>query len=71
VAHEIGHNLGMDHDFNDDPKNPRLDSKKNPCSGVGGIMDYYGQASRWSTCSVEDFTSYVNSMPKFCLDTVA
>ena len=70
MAHEIGHNLGMSHDFNNDPKNPRFDSKKNPCSGVGGIMDYFNEKSRWSPCSVEDFNAYVNSLEKFCLEPI-
>ena len=71
MAHEIGHNLGMDHDFVEDPSDPRFDSKKNPCSKVGGIMDYFGEAKRWSPCSVEDFTSYVNSENPFCLEVIA
>jgi len=71
VAHELGHNLGMGHDFNNDPNDPKKDSKNNNCSGIDGIMDYYGKSTRWSTCSVEEFTEYVNSMPNFCLDTVA
>jgi len=59
--------MGMDHDFVDDPKNMRTDSKGNPCSGVGGIMDYNGQPDKWSTCSVEDVTKYINSVTPFCL----
>ena len=71
MAHEIGHNLGMEHDFNDDyPEEHRLDSKKRPCSGVGGVMDYYNEKTCWSTCSVEDFKAYVNSMEKFCLEPI-
>ena len=61
----------MDHDFIGTPENPRFDSKKNPCSKIGGIMDYHGIAKLWSTCSVEDFTSYVNSVNPFCLEVIA
>lgn len=67
MAHELGHNMGMDHDFIDDPENKRTDSKGNPCSGVGGVMDYYGQVDKWSTCSVEDITKYIASQSPFCL----
>jgi len=61
----------MLHDFNDDPKNPRFDSLKNPCSGVGGIMDYFNEKTRWSTCSAEDLSNYIGSMEKFCLEVIA
>jgi len=66
-AHELGHNLGMSHDFLNDPNNKRTDSKGNACSGVGGVMDYYGDVNKWSTCSVEDITNYINSVSPFCL----
>ena len=70
IAHEIGHNLGMSHDFLGDPEKPRVDSKNVSCSGVNGIMDYAGNSTQWSTCSVEDLTAYVAANQPFCLKTV-
>ena len=75
VVHEFGHLLGMQHDFHKDQfdnRNPRFDSKNNPCTGIGGYMDYYGEETRFSTCSVEDFTKYYNNVIQdkggcFCL----
>lgn len=69
-AHELGHNMGMSHDFVNDPNNKRTDSKGNACSGIGGMMDYYGNVDKWSTCSVEDMTNYINSLSPFCLPTL-
>ncbi len=63
LAHEIGHNLGMNHDFvGSDVDSVRTDSKGNLCTKVGGVMDYYGAVTLWSTCSVEDFLNYYNSL---------
>jgi len=45
-AHELGHNLGMQHDFNGSPGNPRYDSQGNSCTNIGGVMDYYQTVSR-------------------------
>jgi len=55
LAHEVGHNLGMLHDFDGSPGNPRYDSQGRTCTNIGGVMDYYGEVFQWSTCSVEDF----------------
>jgi len=62
--------MGMDHDFGDDPKIKRTDSKGNTCSGVDGIMDYVGKYNQWSTCSFEDITKYINSVTPFCLPSL-
>jgi hypothetical protein len=41
MAHEVGHNTGMNHDFNGSPGNNRYDSYGRSCTNLGGVMDYY------------------------------
>ena len=60
VAHEIGHNLGMLHDFNGGNTNSQRYEGGQLCTNVGGIMDYRSNPYRWSACSVGDFTRYYN-----------
>merc|ERR1719495_1479153 len=71
VSHEIGHNLGMQHDFTD----PNIgsdrfcgtDPSKN-CVNTQGIMDYNQVArSTWSCCSNSDFLRYYQQNQPFCL----
>jgi hypothetical protein len=77
LAHELGHNLNFDHDFYDDdktkPQQPRFDSKKRPCTGIGSIMDYakggQGDKRQWSTCSVEDMQEMIDEFPT-CLKVI-
>ena len=65
MAHELGHNLGMNHDFIDPYTNPKtifLDSAGNSCTNNGGVMDYFVAVNKWTTCSVERFTQHYNNV---------
>ena len=64
IAHEIGHNLGMKHDFKGS-KYKVLDGKQ--CKGY---MDYNDSTNYWSHCSVRDFKSYINRQSHFCLESL-
>ena len=60
MAHEIGHNLGMDHDFS-------TKHKAAGCDGTG-IMSYNNPPNKWSTCSKADFTAqYKANQANWCL----
>ena len=65
MCHELGHNLGMFHDFLDPYTNPkvnRIDSKGVVCTNKYGVMDYYNPVQIWTTCSVEAFTNTYNNI---------
>jgi len=72
VSHEIGHNLGMQHDFNDDEgvdsnRFCETDTSYN-CKNQGGIMDYFQPTTTtWTCCSNSDFLNYYESRQPFCL----
>jgi len=62
LAHEIGHNLGMEHDFDQ-----THGGNGGPCNGQG-IMSYGEPPLQWSECSVKDFTAhYTNYRHNWCL----
>jgi len=66
VAHEIGHNLGMAHDF--------TDKHKALCNGKG-IMSYGTPPKAWSACSKSDFTNHYRTTIKdtkaWCMEPAA
>jgi len=61
-AHELGHSLGMPHDFLKSENDPRLDESGNSCLGVNGIMSYKGVRTSWSTCSKEAIRGYFEQL---------
>ena len=72
IAHEMGHNMGMDHDCINGNCAYWKSSYVGPrqLDGVDcfGYMDYKDDTNYWSPCSVSDFSSYINRQSNFCLE---
>ena len=62
LSHEIGHNLGMYHDFSTTHGGTGFsENSTNSCNNQG-IMSYNEKRDKWSSCSVKDFKGHYNYM---------
>ena len=79
MAHELGHTLGLHHDFRikysfaDGFSTSRRSFYGHPCTGIGGVMGYDRKSKyTWTKCSEEDFRIYHHRImaekPSFCLN---
>ncbi|XP_022792564.1 A disintegrin and metalloproteinase with thrombospondin motifs 6-like [Stylophora pistillata] len=61
IAHETGHNFGLDHD-----------GSENQCQGstylMAAVLPNGVNAMRWSTCSAEEMQAFLRSSGSSCLD---
>ena len=57
IAHELGHNLGMSHDFEEEHAAAGCDNT--------GVMSYGDAVYQWSTCSASDFQAHYISMKDY------
>jgi len=61
-AHELGHNLGIRHDFDKDHG-----GKRGHCNGEKGVMSYGIHPDTWTRCSNKDFSNWYQRVGYRCL----
>jgi hypothetical protein len=68
LAHEIGHNLGMSHDFSVKHGGNDNTNSGGPCEKGNHIMSYGASKDKWSTCSKADYDArYLLKKNQWCM----